>query len=151
MQVKKQQLEMDMEKQTGSKLGKEYVKAVYCHPAYLKPSLEDPHPTQCQAGHGRSIVHTGPWALPFHWALSPPCQADRPLIRGVRGQAGFSVLQRDSCEITAKLYHVGPSDPSTEGHPEINLPAPAHQDAEVTDLIRRLPEFVSELITASVK
>ena len=34
MQVKKQQLELDMEQQTGSKLGKEYVKAVYCHPAY---------------------------------------------------------------------------------------------------------------------
>ena len=35
MQVKKQQLELDMEQQTGSKLEKEYVKAVYCHPAYL--------------------------------------------------------------------------------------------------------------------
>ena len=35
MQVKKQQLELDMEKQTHSKLGKEYVKVVYCHPAYL--------------------------------------------------------------------------------------------------------------------
>ena len=35
MQVKKQQLELDMEQQTGSTLGKEYVKAVYCHPAYL--------------------------------------------------------------------------------------------------------------------
>ena len=35
MQVKKQQLELDMEQQTGSKLGKEYVKAVYCHTAYL--------------------------------------------------------------------------------------------------------------------
>ena len=35
MQVKKQQLELDMEEQTGSKLGKEYIKAVYCHPAYL--------------------------------------------------------------------------------------------------------------------
>ena len=35
MQVKKQQLEPDMEYQTGSKLGKEYIKAVYCHPAYL--------------------------------------------------------------------------------------------------------------------
>ena len=35
MQVKKQQLELDMEQQTGSKLGNEYVKAVYCHPAYL--------------------------------------------------------------------------------------------------------------------
>ena len=35
MRVKKQQLELDMEQQTGSKSGKEYVKAVYCHPAYL--------------------------------------------------------------------------------------------------------------------
>ena len=35
MQVKKQPLEPDMEQQTGSKLGKEYIKAVYCHTAYL--------------------------------------------------------------------------------------------------------------------
>ena len=35
MQVRKQQLELDVELQTGSKLGKEYVKAVYMHPAYL--------------------------------------------------------------------------------------------------------------------
>ena len=35
MQAKKQQLEPEMEQRTGSKLGKEYVKAVYCHPAYL--------------------------------------------------------------------------------------------------------------------
>ena len=35
MHVKKQQLELDMEQQTGSKQEKEYVKAVYCHPAYL--------------------------------------------------------------------------------------------------------------------
>jgi len=35
MQVRKQQLELDMEQQTGSKSGKDYIKAVYCHPAYL--------------------------------------------------------------------------------------------------------------------
>ena len=35
MQLKQQQLELDMEQQTGFKLGKEYVKAVYCYPAYL--------------------------------------------------------------------------------------------------------------------
>ena len=35
MHVKKQQLQLDMEQQTGSKLGKEYVEAVYCNPAYL--------------------------------------------------------------------------------------------------------------------
>ena len=39
MQAKKQQLELDMEQQTGSKLGKEYIKVVYCHPAYL-PYIE---------------------------------------------------------------------------------------------------------------
>ena len=46
MQNKKQQLETDMEQLTGSKLGKEYVKAIYCHPAYLiymqSTSLEIP-------------------------------------------------------------------------------------------------------------
>ena len=35
MQVKKQELELDMEQQNGSKLGKEYIKGVYCHLAYL--------------------------------------------------------------------------------------------------------------------
>ena len=35
MQVRKQQLELDMEQQTGSKYEKDYIKAVYCHPAYL--------------------------------------------------------------------------------------------------------------------
>ena len=50
MQVKKQQLELDMEQETGSKLAKEYVKAVYCHPAYLiymqSTSCEILHETQ---------------------------------------------------------------------------------------------------------
>ena len=41
MQVKKQQLELDMEQQTGSKSGKEYLEAVYCHPAYLT-SMQSP-------------------------------------------------------------------------------------------------------------
>ena len=40
MQVKKLQLELDMEQKTGSKLGQEYVKAVYCHPAYLTFHVE---------------------------------------------------------------------------------------------------------------
>ena len=43
-QVKKQQLELDMEQQTVSKLGKEYVKAVYCHPAYLTSMMN----TSCE-------------------------------------------------------------------------------------------------------
>ena len=47
MQVKKQQLELDMKQQTGLKLGKEYIKAVYCHPAYLTYRV---HHEKCPAG-----------------------------------------------------------------------------------------------------
>ena len=43
MQVKTQQLELDMEQQTDSKLEKEYVKAVYCHPAYLSSMRSSPY------------------------------------------------------------------------------------------------------------
>ena len=54
MQAKKQQLELDMEQQSGSKLGKEYVKAVYCHSAYLtymwSTSLRIARPDEAQAG-----------------------------------------------------------------------------------------------------
>ena len=49
MQIKKQQLEHDMDQQTGSKLGKEYVKAVYCRPAYLNYICRIYH-VKCQAG-----------------------------------------------------------------------------------------------------
>ena len=48
MQVKKQQLELDMEQQTGSKLVKEYDKAVYCHSAYL--TYMQNTSWKCQAG-----------------------------------------------------------------------------------------------------
>ena len=64
MQVKKQQLELDLEQQTGSKLGKEYVKAVYCHPAYLTPIAEyimrNARLDEAQAGikiAGRNIIY----------------------------------------------------------------------------------------------
>ena len=52
MQVKKQQLELDRELETGSKFGKEYVKAVYCHPAYLTYCTV--HHVKCQAGWSKS-------------------------------------------------------------------------------------------------
>ena len=48
MQVKKQQLKPDKEQQTGSKLGKEYIKAVYCHPANL--AFYRVHHVKCWAG-----------------------------------------------------------------------------------------------------
>ena len=50
MQVRKQQLELDMEQQTSSKLGKEYVKAVYCHPAYLTSMQGNTGLDETQAG-----------------------------------------------------------------------------------------------------
>ena len=54
MQVKKQQLELDMEQQTGYKSGKEYVKAVYCHPVYLtymqKYIMQNARLDEAQAG-----------------------------------------------------------------------------------------------------
>ena len=54
MQVKKQQLDLDMEQQTGSKSGKECIKAVYCHPAYLtymqSTSWENAGLEEAQAG-----------------------------------------------------------------------------------------------------
>jgi len=50
MQVKKQQLELDMEQLTGSKLGKEYVKAVYCHPAYAEYIMRNTRLAEAQAG-----------------------------------------------------------------------------------------------------
>ena len=45
MQVRKQQLELDMEQQTGSESGKEYTKAVYCHPAFLTYMYSTPWET----------------------------------------------------------------------------------------------------------
>ena len=48
MKVKKQQLEMDMEQQNGSKLGKEYVKVVYCYPDYL--TYMQIYHGKCEAG-----------------------------------------------------------------------------------------------------
>ena len=50
MQVKKQQLELDMEQLTGSKLGKEYVKAVYRHPAYAEYIVRNTRLAEAQAG-----------------------------------------------------------------------------------------------------
>ena len=72
MQVKKQQLELDMEQQTGSKLRKEYVKAVYCQPAYvtymqytscemthwMKHKLESKFPTVDCDPHSQRLWHS---------------------------------------------------------------------------------------------
>ena len=54
---KKQQLELDMEQQTGSKSGKKYVKAVYCHPAYL--TYTQVYHVKCWAGWNTSWNQDG--------------------------------------------------------------------------------------------
>ena len=62
MQVKKQELEQDMEQQTGSKLGKEYVKDVHCHLAYLTHVMQNAGLDEAQAGikiAGKSINKLG--------------------------------------------------------------------------------------------
>ena len=75
MPVKKQQLEPDMEQQTGSKVGKEYVKAVYCHPAYLFTvsvisSVTQSHPTLCEPMNrsmpGLPVHHQLPGFIQIH-------------------------------------------------------------------------------------
>ena len=50
MQVRKQHIKLAMEQQTGSKLGKEYAKAVECHPSYLNDMQSDMHHVKCQPG-----------------------------------------------------------------------------------------------------
>ena len=71
MQVKKQQLELDMEQQTGSKSGKEYVKAVYCHPTYLTYAehiMRNAGLDETQAG----IKTAGRNSNNLRYAMTPP-------------------------------------------------------------------------------
>ena len=67
MQVKKQQLELDMEQQTGSKLGKEYVKTLYCHSAYLA-YVQNARLGEAQAG----IKMQGEISITSDMQMTPP-------------------------------------------------------------------------------
>ena len=78
MQVKKQQLELDMEQQTGSKSGKEYIKAVYCHPAYLNYMQS----TSCEMpGWMKHRLESG---LPGEISIPPDMQMTPPLWQKVK-------------------------------------------------------------------
>ena len=72
MQVRKQQLELDMEQQTGSKSRKEYVRAVYCHPAYLphmqKYIMRNAGLDEAQAG----IKKLGEISITSDMQMTPP-------------------------------------------------------------------------------
>ena len=68
MQVKKQQLELDMEQQIGSKLGKGYIKAVYCHSAYLAYIMQNPGWMK----HKLESRLSGEISITSHMQMTPP-------------------------------------------------------------------------------
>ena len=74
MQVRKQQLELDIEQQTVSKSGKEYVKVVYCHPAYYLPSMQS---TSCEMPGG--MKHKLKSRLPGEISVTSDMQMTPPL------------------------------------------------------------------------
>ena len=79
MQVKKQPLEPDREQQTGSKLGKEYVKAVYCHLAYLTSMQNTSREMPCWKKHRLES------RLPGEISITSDMQMTPPLWQKVRG------------------------------------------------------------------
>ena len=72
MQVRKQQLELDMEQQTGSKLGKEYVKAVYGHPAYLTSMQSTSWEILDCKNHKLESRLPGEISITSHMQMTPP-------------------------------------------------------------------------------
>ena len=72
VQVNKPQLELDMEQQTGSKSGKEYVKAVYCHPAYLTYLQSTSCEMQGWMKHKLDIRLPGEIAITSDMQMTPP-------------------------------------------------------------------------------
>ena len=90
MQVRKQQLELDMEQQTGSKQEKEYVKAVYCHPAYLTYMQS----TSCEIlswmKHQRESRFPGEISIISDMQMTPPLwqkgRTKEPLDESERGE-----------------------------------------------------------------
>ena len=72
MQVKKQQLELDMEQQTGSKLGNEYVKAVYCHLAYLTSMQRISYKTPAWMKHKLESRWPGEISITSDMQIIPP-------------------------------------------------------------------------------
>ena len=72
IQVKKQQLELDMEQQTGSESGKEYVKAIYCHPAYLTYMQSTSWETQGWRKHKLESRLQGEISITSDMQMTPP-------------------------------------------------------------------------------
>ena len=72
MQVKKEQLELDMEQWTGFKLGKEYIKAIYCHPAYLTAMQSTSCEMSCWMKHKLESRLPGEMSVTSDMQMTPP-------------------------------------------------------------------------------
>ena len=72
MQVRKQQLELDMEQQTASKQEKEYVKALHCHPAYLTSMQSTPRETLSWKKHKLELRLPGERSVTSDMQMTPP-------------------------------------------------------------------------------
>ena len=72
MQVRKQPLELDMEQQTGSKSGEEYIKAVYCHPAYLTAMQSTSREMLGWMKHKLESKLLGEISIPLDMQMTPP-------------------------------------------------------------------------------
>ena len=91
MQDKKQQLEPDMEQQSGSKLGKEYIKAVHCHPAYLTYMQSTSCEMQGWMKHKVGLRFPGEISITSDRQMTPPLwqkvkETKEPLGEGERGE-----------------------------------------------------------------
>ena len=92
MQVKKQQLELDMEQETGSKLGKEYVKPAYCHSAYLTYM----HSTSC--GMPGWMRHKLELRLPGEMSITSDMQMTHPYGRQRREMKSLLMKVKEESE-----------------------------------------------------
>ena len=104
MQVKKQQLELDMEQQTGSKLGKEYIKPVYCHPAYLT-SMQS---TSCEMPGW--MKHKLEFRLPGEISINSDTQVTPPLWQESEEELKSLLVKvkEESEKVALKLMASGP-------------------------------------------
>ena len=97
MQVKKQQLELDMKQQTGSKSGKEYVKAVYCHLAYLTSTQSTSWETLGWKKHKLES------RLPGEISITSDMQMTPPLWQNVRSKEPLDESEREEWKLLFKL------------------------------------------------
>ena len=98
MQVKKQQLELNMGQRTGSKLGKEYIKAVYCHPAYLTYMQS----TSCEMPGW--MKHKLESRLPGEISVTSDMQMTPPVAESKELKSFLMKVKEESEKVSLKLH-----------------------------------------------